>query len=305
MAFTTGHMSTSKLSFKRKRPLSPPPAPAPPPQHRASKSQPTDHFRPLKKEPLWNDGKNKTQFAPQSSSKIPKSSYYKPIPTSDFGDDFISIKEEKESLWSDVKDESEQQDSRQAEWAAWSGAVPKRWQNYDTWADGIREGMEVKREKGPRNRYARRRTEGEKSWGRGTKEELHQRRKGKAQRKAADALRDPNSFASRLTDGRQKYRSRWTTLKAAPPNTLDDRDLPIPSLSQDKITANSIHQFLFEGCEFTRDEKRKMVKDSLLLWHPDKFGKMLEAFKEEKRTRVAWVAQELSKALTELYGTFG
>ncbi|KAJ3022671.1 hypothetical protein HKX48_005601 [Thoreauomyces humboldtii] len=223
-----------------------------------------------------------SQFAPLDDYEPPPSTAHKPDPLF-------------QSLWDDLgEDADSSQDFWSAQWA--STREPNREQtnedrSYDEWADEIRRGM-AKKLNGDRD-AERRRAE---------KRKRDKSRQAKIHLETVTANERTLRRDADLSRARQAYRAAWSTIRSTVvPSTLTLADLPWPGLPGEATSRAAISAFLFEGCSFEDAQRKKMVKDALLLWHPDKFKRNEGLFKEDARDKVSETVNVIVGALNELY----
>ncbi|TPX68166.1 hypothetical protein SpCBS45565_g03224 [Spizellomyces sp. 'palustris'] len=205
------------------------------------------------------------------------------------------------SLWDDVWDDGPgaAQDYWQANWSNSAYQEPIQ-ETYDDWADRIRASMHEKRY-GAAERMTR---EAEEERARKRKEARAEADREEETRANAHQQKRNDLDNAKLSAARDKYRSGWTKLKAA--NTMNAftiKDLPIPSMRKVPISFDSVSKFLFDGSTFTSEQKKRMIKDSLLLWHPDKFARYKRLFKEKEWDTVVDAVNQVSQALNAIHGT--
>ncbi|KAI9090015.1 hypothetical protein DFS34DRAFT_380417 [Phlyctochytrium arcticum] len=204
---------------------------------------------------------------------------------------FSNKEEDFVSLWDDVEEDgTAAQDYWQAHWSQTENVAPEygtQRESYDAWADRI---AEEAREK----RRAKQKKETKPS-----RKESSEKRKNERAERAAEKSRLEKTA---LDAARSAYRLAWSKLVSAKPDgTLTFRDLPKPVVSNRTVSQEAVSAFLFGGCEFSVDEKRKMVKDSLLLWHPDKFARHKARFTPSDWEKIANEVNLISQSLNGIY----
>ncbi|KAJ3179827.1 hypothetical protein HDU87_002395 [Geranomyces variabilis] len=197
------------------------------------------------------------------------------------------------SLWDDVDEDEMVYDSRQAQWARTSAEQAEEdavFESYDAWASRIAAEM---RRKG----------------GRQTDEGVEDRRqkfsklKDSETKTAASFLQEEAARKQKsLQRDRLAYRTAWSALSNAKGTaTLGVKDVPVPVESGQTVARESVFSFFFAGCDFSVEEKRKMLRDSLLLWHPDKFAKRKPLFRADVWDKVTLLVNNVSQALNAIY----
>ncbi|KAI8593422.1 hypothetical protein BDZ88DRAFT_448390 [Geranomyces variabilis] len=199
------------------------------------------------------------------------------------------------SLWDDVDEDEMVYDLRQAQWARTSAEQAEEdavFESYDAWASRI--AAEMRRKSG--------RQAGEDAKERRHKSAICKKSETKT---AASLLQEEAARKQKsLQRDRLHYRTAWSALcnaKGTGTGTLGVKDVPVPVESGQAVTRESVLSFFFAGCDFTVEEKRKMLRDSLLLWHPDKFAKRKPLFREDVWEKVTLLVNSVSQALNAIY----
>ncbi|KAI8917794.1 hypothetical protein DFJ77DRAFT_319902 [Powellomyces hirtus] len=199
------------------------------------------------------------------------------------------------SLWDDVDDEpGSVQDFWQAQWSRPDQQAKEdaAFESYDAWADGIAEEMHRKHRKLTDSTKRRHKHD----------EEKEEKRKRKAA-EAAWLAEERQRKHEELKKERLRYRTAWTALKSTTitSNLLTLKAVPLPVRRGETVSKESVASFLFDGCDFSSEEKRRMLKDSLLLWHPDKFARNKTLFDASSWDAVGNTVKNVSQALNALY----
>ncbi|KAJ3161455.1 hypothetical protein HDU86_007237 [Geranomyces michiganensis] len=197
------------------------------------------------------------------------------------------------SLWDDVDEDEMLYDSRQASWARSSAEQAEEdavFESYDAWASRI--AAEMRRKSG-------RHREDDKD---------KERRKSAKQKEietetAASFLHEEALRKQKLLQrDRLAYRKGWSALSnAKDAGKLGVKDVPAPVANGQCVARDSVSHFFFAACDFSVEEKRKMLRDSLLLWHPDKFARRKPLFAENEWDSVVLLVNSVSQALNAIY----
>ncbi|KAJ3275181.1 hypothetical protein HK104_003947, partial [Borealophlyctis nickersoniae] len=176
--------------------------------------------------------------------------------------------------------------------------TPSSRSTYDEWADSIAQQMHHKRF--GRNRAAEAESERER------KRRVAREKVAKEEAEREAKRRDVREKEAQETvkKARGVWAQKWRVLKEAKPGceVLKKGDLPIPVVPKASalIDKDAVAEFLLSGID-SIDAKRKVVKESLLLYHPDKFGAVHKAkFVESSWTAVMELTGQIASALNDL-----
>ncbi|KAJ3050341.1 hypothetical protein HK097_008694 [Rhizophlyctis rosea] len=198
--------------------------------------------------------------------------------------------------WDD--DSTAQADYWQSEYASTSYNQPTPsapQQTYDEWADGISAAMWEK----TYGAQKRRREEAEAERERGRKKAREQ-----VEREAREyEERKRKVEGKKLEVLRGEWAQAWVKLKSATPNgTLRKKDVSLPFVEKhsksESITASEVEKFLLNGVG--PEAKKKVLKEAMLLYHPDKFAIHKPKFKASEWDSITTLVSEIAGVLNTI-----
>ncbi|KDQ11993.1 hypothetical protein BOTBODRAFT_34847 [Botryobasidium botryosum FD-172 SS1] len=133
-----------------------------------------------------------------------------------------------------------------------------------------------------------------------------ERPKGWKQQLARPAV--PPKVVSRETVGQvwESYQSRWKDIIAGTsPGPLTFQDIPWPVafqvLSPASLTADRIEKFILSPDHSSDRTRKQRIRDSMLIWHPDKWeGRWMARVSEKDRGKVREGVEAVARCLTSL-----
>lgn len=212
----------------------------------------------------------------------------------------------------DAMEDDERLDSMEARFNAYH--VPERWQNTgtktstdnpdemdeDQYAEWIRRGMWERRHKQEIEEEQRREKEREE---RRARERRQRRKQRELEEEARKSLKEKEAkVAGQAFDS---YLSAWAALLASTVTQLRFRDIPWPlhikPRSAEDVTPNAVTSFLLSESHSSGRSRKQRIRDTLLIYHPDRFEKWVLMIKDEKeKERAREVAGELVRILNSL-----
>ncbi|KAJ3041957.1 hypothetical protein HDV00_008466 [Rhizophlyctis rosea] len=203
-----------------------------------------------------------------------------------------------DDTWSSIweEDSTASADYWQAAWASttsdWGGARTST--SHDDWADSIAEAMKEKRSgtdrKARQAAEAERERERRKARERIAKEEAESEARRRKVREEGDR--------KQLDEVRKEWAKGWAQLKATvPTGSLRKKDLPLPFVGKD-IDRGRIERFLLSGVD--EAGKKKVLKETLLFYHPDKIAVHRAKFKPSEWDDVVKLVGEVAAEIAAI-----
>ena len=200
------------------------------------------------------------------------------------------------SLWDE--DPTAQADYWQSQYASTSytqPTPPSPKQTYDEWADGIAAAMREKT--WGRQKRAREQAEAERERGRKRAREQVEREERELEERRREA------DGRKLEVLRGEWAKAWAKLKSATPNgTLRTKDVPLPFIENrsevESITVGEVERFLLNGVG--PEAKKKVLKETMLLYHPDKFRMHKPKFKASDWGNIEKLVSEITGVLNTI-----